>query len=285
MRLKNNFEFPHPVILKETEYYKDSALDFKLVVEVEDQKAYMNYIFSIKSVFINYLIEEKLAAPYLILTSEYSMYRDIISVDTLNDNAKHIINVENINQKLTISPVILAERDIEKFYSAEFKLDDISYHINKGEVIGYIQPIEFYVENNKSAFKNISSIFTIRLRESSKKKVTYSIDNDLIVVYISNQSSYDNIYDINSSQLFSNILFVTLVLPVLVDALLNLNNPKYIDKQWSNVLIQKVLESRKSYNFTYSQAYDMAQTLLGEPLNNTISELHKVGVQNDNKTK
>lgn len=272
MNLKNNFEFPHPIITNSKNHYKDAVIDFKHTSEVEDTHLKLSYIFKNTSAYIEELIKEKKVCVYLLIDSDYSMYRDIIKVETFNKEINTFIDLQDITEQVILTPFVVATQDIDNFYSEEFTEPE-SYYIEKHDIIGLIDPVIYSIDNKVSQFENISSIFTIRKTDSKNKAIRFDFTNDFIVVLISDPVLYDQINTINIDGSNNHVLYTLLILQPLYQALFMLENDKFTDLQWNQVIREKVLKHRKTLSFNERQASDMAQQLLNYPITQSVFEI------------
>lgn len=277
MNLKNDYQYPHPILLNETKYYKKSKLDLKLNYIVDSTTIELTYKFTVNSEFVNNLIEKEYASVYLIIESTHSMYRESIKLETINEHKTTRIDLLKIKDFFTITIVIVANYHFDNYTSKEFIDADGSYFIEKNDVIGFFPTQRYQVDNSNEQFDTISSIFTMRQAKTTNKKVRYDLDGDFVTIIMDSKRSFNNLHDLNSLGSFNHVLYTMFILTPLTTCLRELLNPKYEDYRWRNVIMESLHDlGRKDFNFTYNQAFNIAQELLDYPLTNALEELNKI---------
>lgn len=281
MILKNNYNFGYPTLLKNPEHFKKSTLNLRCLFQIKDDEINLTYILNINSEYINELLEQNICSAFLVIDCPYSMIRKSYNIDKVNVNNNLTIKSLDIKDKINISAIIKLNLNLDNYSSKEFFNENISYKLNKHNIIGYAQPLEFYIDNHYSVFNEVANVVTIRRSLSQKKSLYHSLDAQMIIIYVNDSTTYDKVNELNLGSNFNRTLYMMIVLPSLCDALMNLKDPKYEDLRWCRLLQNKVYKKRKTLNFTYAQALNFAQELLNNPFVDAVEELYKRGVDNE----
>jgi len=280
MRINENRLFPYPILKEGNENFVSS----KFKAEVEYKHNDMEYEFGIN---IN-LDEENLIKLFkkndisilCHLECSKTKFRSVEELKIGKNNFK--INVESIDGRLELVVLIVAKKDLKKYYSEGFDSDyqDNSFSIQKGSILGIADIPAVFIENKKENLSNLPSIFDIT-HTNEEDIMKLHLGDDRILIYLPMEE-----YKIRAVQKNGlhqrNIMNVMIVFPALVAVLNSLLDPEAItmfgNLRWFNVISKKLKKLGCDLeDLENEQIFSIAQKLMEDLFSDGMESLKYLG--------
>lgn len=214
--------FPYPILNNEKLYSQFKASTFILEYDekLTDDEYYLSKIYcELKNDTIIRLIKEERASIICVIECAETMFRKSYKLSLEPSEIK--ISLRDLNGKISVSAFVVANEDIEDYFSIDFLEDYEGYHfkIEKNDILavddGFVNQVSFNEEEDTKK----SSIFVV-IKDKTIKDETMQIEYDSTKIIISLPEAQWNIYE-NTKRMkkLENLYFSILAIPALSYAL------------------------------------------------------------------
>jgi hypothetical protein len=267
MIISNDRLFPYPLLKKDNENFITSK--FEINTEYRHNQKEYEFLLKVNLDEKNLLnlIDKGDVSLMCHLECSKTKFRSIQKLKLGDNNFK--INVSFLEGRLQLYGFIIAEKDIEKYYSKDFdsEYEGNSFFIEKGSILGVSEIPPIIIENRKENISNLPSIFDIMLdKENEVMRVGLTQDR----IKISLPLEQYKIRNANKTNFHSrNIMNSMIVFPALVFVLNELSKANSITEhgnlRWFAVINKKL--NKLGYNIMEgdledSDIFHIAQELL-----------------------
>ena len=183
-----------------------------------------------------------------------------------------MINARKIDRMVYILPLIVANEDIDDYYSKDFNKDyeNKSFKIKKGDFLAIGKHFPIIIENERGKLSSVPSIFLIDEHKDSSKKETRVILTEEKIKILLPKNTYKIYRKYRKKQFYNDILSSIIILPSLIytlDKLKELNGSlmEYGEKRWFTKVVNKLKEIEidfESQELIDKDTFILAQNIL-----------------------
>jgi hypothetical protein len=269
MKISENRLFPHPVLRAGSGNFISS--EFKVEVNSRHNEIEFEFEFEVtldEENLIN-LLKKGEVRILCHLECTKTKFRSIKELKIGKNNFN--INAKEIDGRLELVALIIAERDMESYNSKDFDSDygNNSFSIKKNEILAIADIPSVFVENKKENLSNLPSIFDISY-DPDVKVMKLILNEDRIKIILPLDEF--KIRNAHKNSLHSrNIMNAMIVFPALIATLNDLSHKNseemFVDLRWFSVINKKL--KKLGYNIEEGaleddRVFSIAQELLGE---------------------
>lgn len=231
--------FPYPILNNNKNYsqYDKSSYSFSYEeVVTTDEFILKNICYSLEDSNLKSLIDQGKAKAVCVIECPKTRFRKLYDISDKPQDIK--LSLFDLNEKITVSSVVIATQDINDFSSSEFNDDykPYKFEIEKSDILavddGYTNRVDFgeNIDDKKS------SIFLV-IKDSKLKngEVVSDFDSNKITIHLPTKQ-WDNYEVTKNSNDFQSFYFSILAIPALLNALSTLQKDIEIGKTTLDVL-------------------------------------------------
>lgn len=270
MRINEDRLFPYPVLRHGNQNFTSS--DFSVKTDYRHNNIEYEFQFDVELNESNLrkLINNGDALIVCHLECSKTKFRSLEILKTGVNKIK--INVENVDGRLELVGLIIANKDIDEYKSQNFdaEYEENSFSIQKGSILGIADMPSVFIENKKENLSNLPSIFDISYT-TEEKTMKLTLNEERIKIYLPLHEY--RIRDAHKNSIHSrNIMNAMIVFPALVAVLNDLSHKDSIElygnRRWFGVLKRKLKDrgyDLENCDLEDDRIFNIAQELL-EPL-------------------
>ena len=235
MDLRNRL-YPYPVLSRHNDDYIMGDFDIDISHKTNRKEIVFNFETNLTDGYLKRFIDEECATYAVHIECSQTCYRKLIS---FKETSKiYSIPCDQINDRIQISPYILAKKNIKEYYNPNFNdiYDELYFDIAKGNILAIGTPVRVIVDKDYDSLKNIKSIFCIIPDDRQSDAVLDNISTDLIEIYV--PSAQFAVYTkIGKMPYNIPIIHSTLAIPSLIKIFERLKSgesvwEEYEDRKW-----------------------------------------------------
>ena len=286
MKIKSSRLYSHPVLSTMYDDYKNSV--FKVTVKAYKKVRSMTIDINVELTNdkLNELIEKEIAKIVCHLECPKTKLRYTKDLN-IGDN-KIEINNANLNDQLQIITFVVANKDIDNYYSSDFNDDfqDNKFYIEYGSVLAISNQIEIPIEKDIYDLSKVPSIVSIvPYASETDHKIYIDMDSDKIMVRLQ-KNDYTNYSGVGKGKSkFTPILHSMLIIPALTYVFDVLKSDSetfysYENKRWFKALDKRFNGMNKTFNYDdlkQQDSFTMAQEILEVPICEALEKLNMMG--------
>jgi hypothetical protein len=265
----NNREYPHPVLGIEDAI--EGKFNVHLSVKAGKDTIRIEPVFDLENDDINSMIQNKQAQFATQIYCRSTMYRSIFKSES-SIQQKIVIPTSDLRNEVQLDFFVCAATDIQSYCNSKAHPDygDISFQLNKGEILAYGGHGVFHANKSPEELKAISSFMQIERTEKDSGPIQNSYHGEKIVVQLS-KNDYEKYRDIAGNQYAEQLLHSSVVLPALMDAIEQTKEPssEFTDNSWYKILQALVAEKGKGND----NALYAGQKILDNPINRAFKTI------------
>lgn len=230
MRLRNRL-FPYPVLnnnKKLSDYNADSVFelcfDNETGIKVDKDLVLKNVCFRSNDNYLTSLLKKGSLKGVLIIECSNSIFRE--KYEIAYEPRTITIPIDKFSGNIDISAFVYATEDINDYSSSSFLNDYIGsvFEVEKYCIVAADDGFSVKVENQPENESRKKSIFTVTCdHDNDDDLIRYVMNARKIVIYLS-EKNYQHYNAIKHNELFFNVSFATLAIPVLTECIMNLQN-------------------------------------------------------------
>lgn len=271
----DNLSLPHPVLgisddIAGTYVVENPNIDLRndpVIIKIKH---------SLSNKSLEHLIHDNKVAFCTEIHCKNAFFRQVYS--SFNDQQEIRINANDIRDTVDLLYFLIAEVDIPD-YSIEGTNSDYAkntFYISKGDVIGYGGETSFIAEKKYQAYKAVSSFMDI-VRDDTVDSGPIKVDmsGDKITVHMP-KNEYLQYSTVRKDDKISTIFHSSIVFPVLVQAIAQLNNRDYEESKWVQILKDRLASDDKLIGVDNSEVVKIAQILLDNPIKRTLDKIEQI---------
>ena len=294
MRLKANRLYPYPVLYHRNSDYFSADFGFKVKPIRTKYNVELTCSFQLRESNLNDLVDQGRCKIVLHLECPRTKFREIYVVDPERMILEIKLPASKLNGNLEVNGFVVANEDIDKFYSEDFNTDyqEINFQIQNGSLLAYDDTRYVYIEKDDKDFVDVPSVVRISYHEEKHEMdVRYDFGEENLYILL-NQDDYTTYLDLSGSyDRETPIYHQMIVYPALVEAiqLMQTAPEAYAHKRWYKSLAKQLaflgydITEEKFTNGTYLAA-TMAQKVLDYPLERSLKYLLEMRDSNANGT-
>jgi rubrerythrin len=273
--------YPHPVL----SFYADDLVDSKFETTMSVSLIGSEYQIDTNVSLVNedlsrYLHSGDVSYAYHVECAR-TMFRKVFITDS---NAYSFsIDADYLDNRVEVCPMIIAFKDIQKYYSKSFNpdYDNRFFPVLKGDVLAVDRDFVFFANKEMDHLKKFSSIFEI---QKDKGKDAPSIDVDYFssnkITIILAEGNYILFEKMKAFTDISHVLASLIIIPALVQVLEYVkNNPGGADalkgKPWFEVLSKRMEAIGSNISDFTDNSINIAQKLIDEPLAKSLNTINE----------
>jgi len=275
-----SFSFPYPVLGIGDSMSGDFA--WTAAVKFSREKITLSLNFELLNHDLTGLLESGKAAYILRVQCAQTFYREqFILVDSQEQVE---LAASGLRESVEMAPFIVAIKPIKKYSPRSGHRDykGVSHQILPGTVLA-IAPKAYFIADKEfsSSKKKIRSLMEFVRNTIEEAKPEYRFGSERIEIYL-NSDDWDIYQRAKGSAAARNIIHSSVVFPVLLEALANLDNQDYAGLAWRDRLAVLIREK----GLDDKEIFDQASGLLKNPisrgfqgLNSILDELEEDGYE------
>ncbi len=243
----NAKSYPYPVLGNEDDI--DGVFDVEFHYELSKNEVALHVSFKVRNETIEKLISVGKASYVIETECPATFYRK--SFSTKNAEERVSIPAKLLREKVTVGFFICSDTDVKDYMPSKSNPDygNISFEIEKGDVLATGGHSTFIAEKTFDPLKPpLGSLFTVTMGShfDGPMEIDYSYDK---ITLILSKEDYKNYQEIKNQKITQNTLHSSLVFPVLVDAIYQINNgDDFSDMNWysrlDTILAEKGLKEK-----------------------------------------
>lgn len=276
MKLNNKMRYPHPVLSDYSSDYVSGEFkcEFEQNVTPEGELRLISRLKLTNLILSHHINTQSAAAGYFIVCRR--TYFNLLQEAPLGDSEK-FFDIAQLFGSVTIRPVIWTLRPLEKFSSPLFNSEfGSSVSVAKGSVIALGPEFRFSVDQKK--FKPFDSIFELS-ENAGVRPGTIEIDPDQDRIAITAESvTYKSLAGMRNVVAARPILLNAVYMPAVMDVISRLQSghSSLEGRKWYRIFKAKCDDLAINPADAGQSPLSLAQKLLREPLNRTISVVEKL---------
>ena len=278
MRINTKY-YPYPVIIEGNESYLSAKIESDVDAIVENYDIKFSLKISVNNEEVNDLIRNKKAAFIHHIECAQTCYRRVVSTNKNED--LFIEHRSKLSGLVQVCSMIVAIEDIDNYKNTDFSADyrGFSFKIKKGCVLGIGNQIEIFINKDKEALENTSSIFSIvpLVGEEDRILTVTTNQKSKIIIGIPQKSYY--IYKNLSINLeLQSIMHSMIIVPALMEVFDTLKSEElynFEDYRWFKALKKICMKFNINLEEDIDQInnFDLAQKMLDSPVVRAIEFL------------
>ena len=278
MRINTKY-YPYPVIIDGNESFLSAKIESDVDAIVENYDIKFSLKISVNNEEVNDLIRNKKAAFIHHIECAQTCYRRVVSTNKNED--LFIEHRSKLSGLVQVCSMIVAIEDIDNYKNTDFSADyrGFSFKIKKGCVLGIGNQIEIFINKDKEALENTSSIFSIvpLVGEEDRILTVTTNQKSKIIIGIPQKSYY--IYKNLSINLeLQSIMHSMIIVPALMEVFDTLKSEElynFEDYRWFKALKKICMKFNINLEEDIDQInnFDLAQKMLDSPVVRAIEFL------------
>jgi len=277
--------YPHPVLAWFSDDYQNCVFSPEIIIEGKKEFFRVSMTCNTSSNSLKDLIQQKKAAYAVHVECTSTRYRSLFT--SFEDNFNFNIPVGNVDGRVDVCRLILAQSEIHNYSSSEFHLDFEcrSFSLIPGDTLSVAEDLSFSANKKDDELAKFPSIFTI---VKNSGIAPHSIDIDISgqkIKVLLDPNLYQTFTYLNNDVLMRSTLSSQILLPALVFTLEKITSQsdysELMDLRWYRVLAKKMKEMNieiTSLNIYPEVSLVLANKLLGDPISNSLKDLENVVV-------
>lgn len=284
MKYKNQ-NYPYPVLSPFSDDYVEDEFSFDIKAKNNIDYVEISIQFSLKSSYLNKIIEKGKAVFAVRIESSRSRYRKLYIFKEKNNKIE--ISSGSIEGKVKLTPFIICNRELNNYKSDNFHEDygDRSYELNIGDIIAISNEREIITNKDRDPLRKVTSMFSFCLNDT-KNAPAFDIDHsgDRIKIKLS-KNNYKILQKLKRSEKLQYILSAKFIVPTLIHILyiLESDNPgDYEEKRWYYVLKKQM--DKLGYNidnYENQSIVKLAQEIINDPVSESMNVLDQQLIRGD----
>ena len=280
MRISTKY-YPYPVISEGNDSYVSTKIESDVDASVENYDVKFIFKISVNNDEIHNLIKEKKAVYVHHIECAQTCYRKAIK--TSDTETTFIESRNKLSGLVQICSLIVAEEDIDSYKNSDFSSDYKSLHIpfkiKKGCILGIGNQVELFINRDKEALENTSSIFSIvPLIGAEYKNITVTTNQKSKIIIGIPQKSYYIYKNLSVNLELQSVMHSMIIVPALIEVFNTLKTSElynFEDYRWFKAL-KKICSK---FNIPIEEdldqinSFDLAQKMLDSPIVRAIEFL------------
>jgi hypothetical protein len=255
----NAKSYPNPVLGNEDDINGVFHIEFRY--ELGRTVVTLNPLFTLKNKAIEDLIKKEKASFVVEVECRSTFYRS--SFSSRDVEQKISIPAKMLRGRVQVGFFICADEDISDYKPSDCHPDyaEATFELEKGDVIAVGGHAAFPADKAFDPLRPpVSSFMSIRegFHHEGPMEIDYS--SDKITIELS-KADWRNYVDVRNDKLAEAILHSSVVFPVLLDAIYQLNSGEHVDSNWFGRL-EAILDSK---DLRGKPAFEAAQRILDNP--------------------
>lgn len=257
----NTKSYPHPVLGNGDDLGGFFKIEFRY--ELGKEAVTLHPTFSLKNASIEELLKKEKASFVAEIECRNTFFRQ--SFSSRSQAERFSIPARALRERVTVGFYICADQDIHDYHPSEPHPDyeGATFDAEAGDVLAVGGYCSFIAEKNFDPLRPpVSSFMSIIEGSQHEGPMLIDYDTDKITVVLS-KSDWKNYMEIRNQKLVEGILHSSVVFPVLVDAIhqVQSGNSEYDEKNWY-ARIEAILDEK---GLRDKEPFDATQKILDNP--------------------
>lgn len=269
----NSKSYPHPVLGNEDDlggFFRVAPFHY----ELKKEDITLNPIFNLKNAAIEELIRNGKASFVTEVECRSTFFRTSYSTGKTID--RFTIPAKLVRERVTVGFYVCADKDIPGYKPSECHPDyeGATFDIEVGDVLAVGGYTSFIAEKNFDPLRPpVSSFMSIREGGHHEGPMQIDYENEKITIILS-KADWRNYLDVRGQKLAEGMLHASIVFPVLIDAIHQVQNGNgdYIDMSWFGRL-EAILDGN---SLRSKEPFEAAQKILETPLSRGLQSVESL---------
>ena len=278
MRINTKY-YPYPVVIDGNDSYVSAKIESDVDALIENYDIKFSLRISINNDEINTLIKNEKAAYVHHIECAQTCYRKIVK--TKDTNTVFIEHRSKLSGLVQICSMIVAAEDIDNYKNSDFSSDyrGFSFKIKKGCILGIGNQVEIFVNKDKEALENTSSIFSIvPLMGAEDRHLTVTTNQKSKIIIGIPQKSYFIYKNLSTNLDLQSVMHSMIIVPALMEVFNTLKSEElynFEDYRWFKAIKKICSKFNISLEDDIDQinSFDLAQKMLDSPIVRAIEFL------------